>query len=514
MSKKPVVLIILDGFGIAPDENGNAVIGADTPYIDSLFAQWPHTEILCYGEAVGLPEGQMGNSEVGHLNLGSGRVIYQDITRISKAIRDGELPKNQAIMGAIEKLRANGKALHLIGLLSDGGVHSLQTHLEALVDLAVKNGVKKIHVHAILDGRDTPPDSGVGYLRQLEDFLNAYPNTDIASVCGRFWAMDRDKRWERVERGWNAIVRAKGDRQADPVTAVEEAYSRDQFDEFIEPMVVVDINDQPVGKMADGDAVIFFNFRADRAREFTWAFNQPGFEGFDVSDKPALSSYVCMTQYDEHLEVPVAFPPQTIEMTLADVVSQAGGNQLHIAETEKYAHVTFFFNGGREEPVNGEDRVLIPSPSEVDTYDQKPQMSAPEVTEEVLKRIRSGNYDLIVMNYANGDMVGHTGVYDAARQAVETLDKSLSQVIPAVLEAGGKVVLTADHGNAEQMIDPASGGPYTAHTVSNPVPLVLIDPDNPEAPLKPGALCDVSPTLLALMGLKQPEQMTGCCLYE
>ena len=363
MSNKPVVLIILDGFGIAPDENGNAVIGADTPYIDSLFAKWPHTQILCSGEAVGLPQGQMGNSEVGHLNLGSGRVIYQDITRISKAIRDGELPKNEAIMGAIKAVETHGKALHLIGLLSDGGVHSLQKHLEALIDLAAKNGVKRIHVHAILDGRDTPPDSGVGYLRQLEEFINAYPQADIASVSGRFWAMDRDKRWERVEKGWNAIVRGQGEMQADPVAAVEEAYSRQQYDEFIEPIVIEDMEGRPVGKIRDGDAVIFYNFRADRAREFTWAFNQMGFDGFDVSDKPTLSSYVCMTQYDEHLDAPVAFPPQTIEMTLADVVSQAGGKQLHIAETEKYAHVTFFFNGGREEPVKGEDRVLIPRPA-------------------------------------------------------------------------------------------------------------------------------------------------------
>lgn len=510
--KKPVALIILDGYGLAPAGPGNAVTLAKTPFIDELFASWPHAKLRCSGQAVGLPAGQMGNSEVGHLNLGAGRVIYQDIARISKAIAEGELARNKAIMDAVTAVRANGQALHLIGLLSDGGVHSLQSHLEALIALAAQNDVEHIFIHAILDGRDTPPDSGVGYLRQLVDFLNDYPQAAIATVSGRFWGMDRDKRWDRVQKAWRAIVGGQGPMQADPILAVEEAYSRGEYDEFVTPMVMEDHRGQAVGPVRDGDAVIFFNFRADRARELSWAFNQPGFDGFDVGDRPRLASYVCMTQYDEHLDVPVAFPPQTIEQTLAEAVSAAGGRQLHIAETEKYAHVTFFFNGGQEQPVPGEDRVLIPSPAEVSTYDQKPQMSAPEITAEVLKHIDSGQYDLIVMNYANGDMVGHTGVLPAAIKAVETLDACLARVVPAVLAKGGAVLLTADHGNAEQMIDPQSGGPYTAHTVDNPVPVALIDPNHKNAKLCDGALCDVAPTLLALMNAPRPEQMTGRCL--
>ncbi|ADK85768.1 phosphoglycerate mutase, 2,3-bisphosphoglycerate-independent [Desulfarculus baarsii DSM 2075] len=511
-AKQPVALVILDGFGLAPAGPGNAVTLAKTPFIDSLLAKWPHAKLQCAGLAVGLPAGQMGNSEVGHLNLGAGRVIYQDITRISKAIDDGDLARNQPIMAAMAAAKADGAALHLLGLLSDGGVHSLQSHLEALIALAAAQGVERILVHAILDGRDTPPDSGAGYLRQLVDFLEAYPQAAIATVSGRFWGMDRDKRWDRVERAWRAMVEGQGAMQADPVLAVEEAYSRGEYDEFIEPMVMIDHQGRPLGQVRDGDAVIFFNFRADRARELTWAFNQPDFAGFDVGRRPKLAIYVCMTQYDEHLDAPVAFPPQSIEMTLAEALSVAGLRQLHIAETEKYAHVTFFLNGGREEPVPGEDRVLVPSPGEVRTYDEKPQMSAPEVTAEVLARIDSGLYDFIVINYANGDMVGHTGVLSAAIKAVETLDACLARVVPAVLAKGGKLIVTADHGNAEQMIDPISGGPYTAHTIDNPVPLILIDPTRQNAKLADGALCDVAPTLLTLLGLPRPAQMTGHCL--
>ncbi|MEW5914405.1 MAG: 2,3-bisphosphoglycerate-independent phosphoglycerate mutase [Thermodesulfobacteriota bacterium] len=512
---QPVMLMILDGWGINKDYEGNAVTRAHTPFIDSLFATYPHTQLSCSGEAVGLPAGQMGNSEVGHLNLGAGRVVYQDIARINRAVVDGSLGHNPEVQKAFAAARQGRGALHLLGLVSDGGVHSLQTHLEALIAAAAEAGVERIFIHAFLDGRDTPPDSGAGYLQKLQDFLNAFPQALIASVAGRYWSMDRDRRWERVERGYAALVRGQGAKVGDVVTAVEESYSRGVYDEFVEPMVRVDEFDRPVGLIQDGGAVIFFNFRADRAREMTWALNSPDFKGFDVSDRPRLSYYLCMTQYDEHLPVPVAFPPLTIDHTLAEVVSRAGKRQLHIAETEKYAHVTFFFNGGMEEPVPGEDRVLIPSPKDVDTYDQKPAMSAVEVTEEVLARLRADVYDLLVMNYANGDMVGHTGVFEAARQAIEVLDACLARVIPALLAAGGRALVTADHGNAEQMIDPVTGGPYTAHTVSNPVPLILVDPSRRGASLHSGgALCDVAPTILELMGLPQPAAMTGRSLIE
>jgi 2,3-bisphosphoglycerate-independent phosphoglycerate mutase len=511
MSKHPLVaLIILDGWGLAPAGPGNAVSLAKTPYLDSLFASHPHTQLACQGESVGLPEGQMGNSEVGHLNLGAGRVIYQDITRINRAIRLGELATNPALSRAMSRVREQGSTLHLLGLVSDGGVHSLLEHLYALIRLAAGQKVPHIAIHAFLDGRDTPPDSGASYLRQLQDFLKDFPQARVATVGGRFWGMDRDKRWERVHKAWEALVGGRGARAADPVAAVQEAYARQEFDEFVPPTVIAGPGQEPV-TIAEGDAVIFFNFRADRARELTWAFNSPDFAGFDVADRPRLLDYVCLTQYDEHLGVPVAFPPQDITATLAEVVSRAGLKQLHIAETEKYAHVTFFFNGGREEPFPGEDRVLIPSPQEVATYDQKPAMSAPEVTEEVLKRIASGQYDLLVMNYANGDMVGHTGILPAAIQAMETVDACLARVIPAILRQGGQVLLTADHGNAEQMFD-EHGGPYTAHTVFNPVPLLLIAPQGREQDLPGGALCDVAPTLLHLLGIPQPAAMTGRCL--
>ncbi|MCB2228433.1 MAG: 2,3-bisphosphoglycerate-independent phosphoglycerate mutase [Desulfarculaceae bacterium] len=506
----PVALIILDGWGINESEEGNAVRLAKTPFIDSLFADYPHTSLKCSGEAVGLPEGQMGNSEVGHLNLGAGRVVYQDITRINLAVANGELGANPEFQKAFAVAKEDGRALHLLGLLSDGGVHSLITHLEAIIAAAEAAGVERIYIHAFLDGRDTPPDSGAGYLKQLEDFLNQHPAGRIASVGGRYWGMDRDKRWDRVEKAYDALVKGQGRQAGDLVTAVEEDYSNGEYDEFIKPTVLINEHGQPMGSIADGDAVIFFNFRADRARELTWVFNDPDFKEFDVSGRPKLGYYVCMTQYDEHLGAPVAFPPQTVEQTLAEVVSAAGKSQLHIAETEKYAHVTFFFNGGMEDPVPGEDRVLVPSPKEVATYDQKPSMSAVEVTDEVVARIAADRYDLIVMNYANGDMVGHTGVLAAAIEAMETLDKCLARVVPALLEAGGRALVTADHGNAEQMVDPVTGGPYTAHTASNPVPLILVDPSREEAGLRAdGALCDVAPTVLELMGLAQPSAMTG-----
>ena len=510
MKKKgATALIILDGWGIAPDGEGNAVTRAKTPFLDSLFSAYPHTENLCYGEAVGLPEGQMGNSEVGHLNLGAGRVVYQDITRIDKAIKDGGLKKNTAIGRAIGRVKENGGTLHLLGLLSDGGVHSLQTHLYALIQLASEKKAPKVAIHAFLDGRDTPPDSGAGYLRELQDFLKSYPLAKLASLGGRYWGMDRDKRWDRVEAAYAAMVRGQGPAVSDPVAYVQDSYRRKEFDEFVKPAVMLGQDGRPQALIKDHDAVIFFNFRADRARELTWAFNSPDFAGFNATDRPKLCDYVCLTQYDEHLPLPVAFPPEHIKNTLAEVVSKAGGKQLHIAETEKYAHVTFFFNGGVEDAFPGEDRVLIPSPKDVATYDKKPAMSAYAVTAEVLKRLAAETYDLIVMNYANGDMVGHTGIFSAAQEAMEHLDKCLAQVVPALLAAGGRAILTSDHGNAEQMIDPITGGPYTAHTVANAVPLVLVDPKRRRVSLAPGALCDVAPTVLELMGLAKPAEMTG-----
>lgn len=505
----PTTLIILDGWGIAPDTEGNAITQARTPFVDSLSAAYPHNQLACFGEAVGLPEGQMGNSEVGHLNLGAGRVVNQDITRINRSVREGGLRGNMVLAKAMRAVQKSGGALHLMGLLSDGGVHSLQTHLYALIEMAWENGLDDIFIHAFLDGRDTPPDSGADYMAQLMDFTKDYPQAKVATISGRYWGMDRDKRWDRVEKSYNAMVRGQGEEAVDPAAAIKESYAKQELDEFMRPTVMKDESGEPIGLLKDGDAVIFFNFRADRAREITWALNSPDFNGFDVGDRPKLAAYVCMTRYDESLDLPVAFRPRELDDTLAEVVSKAGKRQLHIAETEKYAHVTFFFNGREEEPFAGEDRVLIPSPSDCDTYDEKPAMSAFEVTDEVIKRIESGGYDLIVMNYANGDMVGHTGVLAAAIEAVETLDACLARVIPAVLGAGGKVLLTADHGNAEEMIDCDRECVYTAHSVDNPVPLYYIAKDAAGYDLAGGALCDVAPTLLAMMDLEQPRAMTG-----
>jgi 2,3-bisphosphoglycerate-independent phosphoglycerate mutase len=512
-SKGPIALIILDGWGISPNLEGNAVYHANTPFIDSLYENYPHTRITCHGEAVGLPAGQMGNSEVGHLNLGSGRVVHQDISRINQAIADGSIEQNTALTQAIDAAKTSGGTVHLTGLVSPGGVHSAMEHLYALIKLACGRGAPKVAIHAHLDGRDTPPESGADYLNQVKEFLADYPQAHIATVGGRYWGMDRDKRWDRVFKSWQAMVLGQGADLGDAAEYVKQRYASGETDEFITPAVARDQAGNPLAPISDGDAVVFFNFRADRARELTWAFNSPEFDGFDVSSRPNLAAFATMTRYDEHLDIPAAFPPKEIKNTLAEVVSRAGLKQLHIAETEKYAHVTFFFNGGKEEPFAGEDRVLVPSPGDVATYDEKPQMSAPEVTDRALERINNNDYSFIVLNFANGDMVGHTGVYEAAVKAMETVDACLSRLIPAILETGGKVLLTADHGNAEQMIDPKTGGPYTAHTVSNPVPLILVDPTRKNAGLAPGALRDLAPCVLALMGLPQPEEMTGKPLF-
>ncbi len=508
--KRPVVLMILDGWGYNPSCDNNAVCLADTPNLDRLRETCPHTLIGASGPDVGLPEGQMGNSEVGHLNLGAGRVVYQDLTRISRSIDDGSLFANSALVAALDKLRASGGKLHLMGLLSDGGVHSHNTHLYALVEMAARAGIADICIHPFLDGRDTPPKSGGSYLQQLESELARIGNGRVCTVTGRFYAMDRDNRWERVERAYRAMTAGDGIPAASSAEAIADAYAADQTDEFVEPRTIV-TDGKPSGTVDDGDAIIFFNFRADRAREITRCFTDRDFKGFRRDKTPELAAYVCLTEYDETFSLPVAFPAEELSSILGELVADAGLSQLRIAETEKYAHVTFFFNGGREEPFPGEDRALIPSPQEVTTYDQKPAMSAPEVTDEVISRVESGRYDLIVLNFANPDMVGHTGILDAAVAAMETIDACVGRVTDAVLAAGGCLLITADHGNCEQMTD-TSGGPHTAHT-TNPVALILVGHPG-KVSLKPGILADISPTLLELIGLDKPPEMTGSSLIS
>jgi len=507
---RPTVLMILDGWGQTPQCSNNAACMARTPRLDDLFARSPHTLLGASGRSVGLPDGQMGNSEVGHLNLGAGRIVYQDLTRISLAIEDGSLLGNPVLNDALGKLKAGGGKLHLLGLLSDGGVHSHNSHLYALVAMARQSGIAEICIHPFLDGRDTPPKSAAGYLQDLESELQRIGSGRICSISGRYFAMDRDNRWERVERAWQAMVEGRGLPFSDSASAIADAYAAGQTDEFVEPRVIV-ANGKPLATIDDGDAVIFFNFRADRARELTRAFTQREFEGFPRPQLPQLSNYVCLTEYDETFGLPVAFPPDSYADLLGEVVASHGLRQLRIAETEKYAHVTFFFNGGREEPFAGEDRVLIPSPKEVATYDQKPQMSAEEVTAEMLRRIDSGLYDLIVLNFANPDMVGHTGILPAAIQAMETVDACVGRVVDAVTAAGGQLLITADHGNCEQMAD-GSGGPHTAHT-TNPVALLLVGGPT-GANLHPGILADIAPTLLELLGIDKPAAMTGNSLIQ
>lgn len=503
---RPVALIILDGWGINPDCSANAVCQARTPHLDALAANYPTTRLKASGLNVGLPDGQMGNSEVGHLNIGSGRIIYQDLTRISKSIADGDFFTNPALREAMARTRAAGGRLHLIGLLSDGGVHSHNTHVYALVEMARREGLDDVCIHAITDGRDTPPDSAGDFIAELETELTRIGIGRVATVIGRYYAMDRDNRWERVERAWRAMVLGEGAPVESGRAAVAAAYAAGETDEFITPRVVQG-NGVPHGLIADNDGIIFFNFRADRARELTRAFTQPGFAGFSRPQVPKLSAFVCMSEYDETFDLPVAFPSESYPDLLGTIVSRAGLKQLRIAETEKYAHVTFFFNGGEETPCPGEDRVLIPSPKDVATYDQKPAMSAVEVTDEVVRRIGSGDYALIVLNYANPDMVGHTGILPAAIAAMETVDTCVGRVVEALLAVGGRALITADHGNCEQMSD-GRDAPHTAHT-ANLVPLILVDPELKGVRLREGILADIAPTILALLGLPQPAAMTG-----
>ena len=511
--KQITALIILDGFGCRENVDGNAIRADGVKHIRELWNAYPHTQIEASGNAVGLPAGQMGNSEVGHLNIGAGRVVYQELTRITKSIEDGDFFSNEAFLGAVENCKKHNSALHLYGLCSDGGVHSHLTHLYALVKLARENGLKNVFIHCFMDGRDVPPESGKGYIHALKNELKALGCGKIATVMGRYYAMDRDNRFERVEKAYAALVYGKGIQAEDPEAAMQASYDAGVTDEFIIPVVITE-NGAPVGTVRANDSVIFFNFRPDRAREITRAFILPEFDGFDRKKGFFPLHYVCMTQYDKTFgtRVHVAFKPEHLSNTFGAYISSMNKTQLRIAETEKYAHVTFFFNGGVEEPNPGEDRALIPSPK-VATYDLKPEMSAYEVTAEAVKRIESGKYDVMILNFANPDMVGHTGVMEAAVKAVHAVDECAAEVVSAILKAGGRAIITADHGNCEQMVGP-DGEPFTAHT-TNPVPLFLVDDMRKEAKLRTGGrLCDLAPTLLALMGLPVPEEMSGRSLLE
>ncbi|MBP3448207.1 MAG: 2,3-bisphosphoglycerate-independent phosphoglycerate mutase [Clostridia bacterium] len=497
--KKPIALLIMDGYGYNPEEKGNAISAVENKYIDTLLEKYPNTLIDASGMAVGLPDGQMGNSEVGHTNIGAGRIVYQELTRITKAIQDGDFFKNDVLLQAMENCKQNGTALHLMGLLSDGGVHSHNTHLYGLLELAKKSGLTEVYVHCFLDGRDVPPSSAKEYLAQLEDEMKKIGVGKIATIMGRYYAMDRDNRWERVEKAYRAMVKGVGETAASSEEAITASYANEVVDEFVLPTVI-----DGAKTISENDSVIFFNFRPDRAREITRTFVDEAFDGFSRDFFPLF--YVCMTQYDATMpNVSVAYKPQSLKNTFGEYISQKGLKQLRIAETEKYAHVTFFFNGGVEAEFQGEDRALIASPK-VATYDLKPEMSAFEVKDEVLNRINSDKYDVIILNYANCDMVGHTGDFDAATKAVKAVDDCMKETVEAILAKGGIAVITADHGNADLMFSDAEGI-VTAHT-TNPVPLIVCGAG--EVTLKDGGcLADVCPTMLDLMELPQPEEMTG-----
>jgi 2,3-bisphosphoglycerate-independent phosphoglycerate mutase len=502
---RPVLLVVLDGFGIGDGSESDATARAHAPFLARAKRTYPTAQLETSGEAVGLPPGQMGNSEVGHMTMGAGRVIDQDITRISKAIAEGALETNPAVQGALRAVKMSGGRLHLMGLLSDGGVHSHVSHLEALLELCGRHGVPPL-VHAFLDGRDTPPRSGAGYLKALLPRV-ALVKGAVATVIGRYYAMDRDNRWERIEKAYDAIVARKGREAPGALEAVETAYARGEGDEFVVPTVVAG-----GAPLRDGDAVVFFNFRADRARELTNAITNAAPKrippSFVRSKSVQVSSFVCFTEYDAGFDLPVAFSDEPPRRILGELVAEAGLSQLRIAETEKYAHVTFFFNCGIETPFPGEDRVLVPSPRDVPTYDHKPEMSAVQVTEELVRRLQEREYAFVLVNYANPDMVGHTGVLPAAIKAVETIDACLDRVTQTVLALGGCALITADHGNCEQMVDPATGEPHTAHT-TNPVPLYWVTANPKGRRLHNGTLADLAPTLLDLLGLRKPAEMTG-----
>ena len=499
MSKKPTVLMILDGFGLNDKTEGNAVAQAKKPNIDALMKEYPFVKGNASGLAVGLPDGQMGNSEVGHLNMGAGRIVYQELTRITKEINDGEFFSNQALLDGIANVKENNSDLHLYGLLSDGGVHSHITHLYGLLELAKRQGVKNVYVHCFLDGRDTAPTSGKGFIEALEAKMAELGIGKIASISGRYYAMDRDNRWDRVQKAYNAIALGEGEHAATAHEAMEQSYANGVTDEFVVPVIVTE-----GATVKDDDAIIFANFRPDRAREITRAFVDPEFTGFERV-QPKIH-YVCMTQYDATIPgVEIAVKPQSLKNTFGEYISDLGMTQLRIAETEKYAHVTFFFNGGVEKEYPGEDRALIPSPK-VATYDLQPEMSEPAVTEECVKRILSGKYDVVILNFANCDMVGHTGVFEAAVKAIEATDDGVGKVVDAILKMGGQCLITADHGNVDQMLDADGVTPFTAHS-TNPVPLVMVGYEGKLA--DGGVLADLAPTMLDMMGIPQPAEMTG-----
>ena len=508
MNKKLTMLMILDGFGKNPNKEGNAIELANTPNIDELMKKNPTTTIYTSGLAVGLPEGQMGNSEVGHTNIGAGRIVYQELTRITKSIEDGDFFSNQELVAAIENCQKNNSKLHIMGLLSDGGVHSHMRHLFAVLELAKRKGFEDVYVHCFLDGRDTPPASAEGYILKLEEKMKEKGVGKIATIAGRFYAMDRDKRWQRVQKAYDAMVKGEGVKATSAEMAIEASYQKEVFDEFVEPTVIYS-GDKPIAKIENNDSVIFFNFRPDRAREITRTLVDKDFSDFKTEK---LNLYfVCFTQYDETMpNVHIAFKPTVLKNTFGEYISNNGLTQLRIAETEKYAHVTFFFNGGNEKQYPGEDRILVPSPK-VETYDMKPEMSAYEVTEKVLEQIENEKYNAIILNFANPDMVGHTGSLDAAIKAVEAIDECVGKIVKAVEKVNGVLLITADHGNAEQMIDYKTGEPHTAHT-TNPVPLILVGME--DIKLKEGKLADLAPTMLDIMGLEKPEEMTGESLIE
>ncbi len=508
MTKKMTALIIMDGFGERAETYGNAIKLAGTPNLDKLEAEYPHTVIGASGMDVGLPDGQMGNSEVGHLNIGAGRIVYQELTRITKSIQDGDFFKVPEFVDACQKAKKNGGKLHLMGLLSDGGVHSHITHLFALIDLAKQQGLDNVYVHCIMDGRDTPPSSGIEYVQQLQDYMDKVQFGKIATISGRFWAMDRDKRWDRIQKAYEAISCGVGDKADCPICAMKNSYKNEKTDEFVVPCVIQE-DGKPVATVEAGDSMIFFNFRPDRTREITRAFIDANFSDFERLGGYKPVTFVGMTRYDDTFtNIETAFKPVTLTNTMGEYLAANGKTQLRIAETEKYAHVTFFFNGGVEAPNPGEDRELIPSPK-VTTYDLKPEMSAYEVTDKAVELIGSGKYDVMILNFANCDMVGHTGVLEAAEKAVKTVDACVDRVVKAVLATGGQVLITADHGNADMMIDPTTGEPFTAHT-TNKVPFILVDPSRKDAKLREGGrLADLAPTMLELMGLPKPAEMTG-----
>lgn len=518
MGNTTLLLAILDGWGYGEPSPSNAITVADTPNMDRWMTEYPFTTLVAHNGMVGLPESQMGNSEVGHLNIGAGRIVYQDFTRINKAIASGELFTNQALSSLMDRIKNLGSSLHFFGLLSDGGVHSHINHLKALLEMARQKGLDRVYVHCFMDGRDTPPKSGAGYMRELVGTMREIKCGRVATISGRYWAMDRDTRWDRVRKAWEALVNGVGFKAADPVQAVEDAYLRGENDEFIKPIVMLN-GDRPVATVSDNDGIIFFNFRADRARELCRAFAEKEFSGFDAADRPAIADLVTFTEYDRDFNLPVVFPPVTLKNILGEVVSRHGLRQLHIAETEKYAHVTYFFNGGGEYPFPGEARILIDSPRDVATYDQKPEMSAYEVTDRLLDVLQEAAaagapYDLVVLNFANGDMVGHTGILQAAVAACEAVDKCLGRIAGYILDIGGSMLITADHGNAEIMVDPETHGPYTAHSL-NPVPLILLDKRYRGCTLRSGgALKDIAPTILALLNIPVPPEMEGINLLQ